>query len=92
MVEANRNHAAASSPSLAVRRSMRLAFERRHPQHAPAKAARIRQELGITEVRYYVLLARAARSAEGIAADPVTARMVRQRAERRAGDRAKRAA
>lgn len=69
-----------------------LAFEARHPRHTPTKASRIRHELGITEVRYYVLLARAARSVEGIAADPATARMVRQRAERRADERAKRAA
>lgn len=69
-----------------------LAFERRHPQHTPAKAARIRHELGITEVRYYVLLARAARSAEGIAADPMTARMIRERASRRASARAARIA
>ncbi|WP_282847230.1 DUF3263 domain-containing protein [Microbacterium oxydans] len=69
-----------------------LAFEAQHPRHTPTKTSRIRHELGITEVRYYVLLARAARSVEGIAADPMTARMVRQRAERRAEDRAKRAA
>lgn len=69
-----------------------LAFEARHPRHTPTKTSRIRHELDITEVRYYVLLARAARSAGGIAADPATARMVRQRAERRADERAKRAA
>ena len=69
-----------------------LAFEARYQRHTPTKTSRIRHELGITEVRYYVLLARAARSAEGIAADPATARMVRRRAERRAGVRVKRAA
>ncbi|MBE7953640.1 DUF3263 domain-containing protein [Microbacterium sp. R1] len=69
-----------------------LAFEARHPRHTPTKAARIRHELGITEVRYYVLLARAARSTEGIAADPTTARMIRERATRRAGERERRAA
>lgn len=69
-----------------------LAFEAQHPQHAPAKTARIRHELGISEVRYYVLLLRAARSAEGVKADPMTARMVRQRADRVAAARAGRAA
>uniref|UniRef100_UPI00406D44BE DUF3263 domain-containing protein n=1 Tax=Microbacterium sp. LWH11-1.2 TaxID=3135258 RepID=UPI00406D44BE len=61
-----------------------LAFERSMPRHTPAKTALIRHRLGITEVRYYVLLGRAAVSAEGIAADPVTARMVRERAAGRA--------
>lgn len=65
-----------------------LAFEAQHPRHTPTKMSRIRHELGITEVRYYVLLARAARSAEGIAADPMTARMIRERASRRASARA----
>ncbi|WP_372491364.1 DUF3263 domain-containing protein [Microbacterium aurugineum] len=61
-----------------------LAFEAQHPAHTPEKTARIRRELGITEVRYYVLLGRVARSAEGIAAHPMTARMVRERADRSA--------
>lgn len=69
-----------------------LAFEARHPRHTPTKTSRIRHELGITEVRYYVFLARAARSTEGIAADPATARMIRERASRRATARAARAA
>lgn len=69
-----------------------LAFEAQHPRHTPTKTERIRHELGITEVRYYVLLARAARSIEGIAADPTTARMVRERASRRATARAARVA
>ncbi|WP_194239274.1 DUF3263 domain-containing protein [Microbacterium sp. CBA3102] len=69
-----------------------LAFEAQHPQQTPEKTSRIRHQLGITEVRYYVLLARAARSVEGITADPVTARMVRERAERAADDRERRAA
>lgn len=69
-----------------------LAFEAQHPSHTPAKTARIRHELGISEVRYYVLLARAARSAEGIAADPTTARMIRERANLRATARAARIA
>ncbi|WP_374199093.1 DUF3263 domain-containing protein [Microbacterium sp. KKR3/1] len=69
-----------------------LAFEAQHPHQTPEKTERIRRELGITEVRYYVLLARAARSAEGIAAHPMTARMVRERAERSADGRERRAA
>lgn len=69
-----------------------LHFEQHHPNHTPAKVAGIREQLRITEVRYYVLLERAARSAEGIAANPVTARMVRERAERLAAERAARVA
>lgn len=64
-----------------------LAFERQHPHHTPTKTEMIRRQLRISEVRYYVLLARAARSVEGIAADPVTARIVRERAEMRARER-----
>lgn len=60
-----------------------LAFEARWPRHTSDKGERIRRELGITLMRYYVLLSRAAVSAEGIVADPVTARRVRERAERR---------
>lgn len=69
-----------------------LAFERDHPAHTPTKVERIRHHLGISEVRYYVLLSRAARSAEGMADHPVTARMVRERAERRARARSRRTA
>lgn len=67
-----------------------LAFETRWPKHTPTKVAAIRHELRISEVRYYTLLHRAAQSVEGIKADPVTARMVRQRAERQAAERASR--
>lgn len=69
-----------------------LAFEAQYPRHTPDKASAIRHRLGISEVRYYVLLARAARSSEGIAAHPTTARMVRERAERRARQREQRTA
>lgn len=55
-----------------------LEFERRWPRHTPEKDSRIRAELGITPARYYQLLTRAARTAEGIAADPITARIVRE--------------
>lgn len=69
-----------------------LAFEARNPSHTPTKTSRIRHELRISEVRYYTLLHRAARSVEGISADPVTARMVRERVERAAINRTRRTA
>lgn len=56
-----------------------LDFEHSHPRHNGWKEETIRRELGITPVRYYVLLGRAAESVEGIAHDPVTARRVRER-------------
>lgn len=61
-----------------------LAFEQRWPAHSPERDERIRQDLGITPIRYAVLLLRAASSAEGIAVRPMTARTVRERAARRA--------
>ncbi|MFK4760280.1 DUF3263 domain-containing protein [Microbacterium sp. ZW T5_45] len=61
-----------------------LAFEATYPMSTPDRDERIRRELGITPVRYYALLDRAARSLEGIAADPFTARRVRERADLRA--------
>ncbi len=60
-----------------------LTFEAQHPHHTPDKTACIRRQLGISEIRYYVLLARAARTIDGIKADPVTARRVREIAEHR---------
>ena len=69
-----------------------LAFERNNPTHTPAKAGRIRRHLGISEVRYYMLLTRAARSTEGMTVHPVTARMVRERESRRARARHERTA
>ena len=60
-----------------------LDFEAAHPGHSAAKEQAIRDELGITEVRYYVLLARAAESIDGIAHDPITARKVREQGEGR---------
>lgn len=59
-----------------------LGFESAHPHHTPARAERIRRELGITPIRYFVLLRRAANSFQGVIAHPVTARVVRERAER----------
>lgn len=67
-----------------------LAFERQHPATTPDKHERIRRELGITEIRYYVLLDRVARSDEGMRAEPIVARIVRERAEKRAAVRARR--
>lgn len=69
-----------------------LDFERRHPTAAPDKHARIRREFGISEIRYYVLLERAAVSDDGITADPITARVIRERIERRAMIRTRRTA
>ena len=56
-----------------------LAFEARWPRHNGTKDLTIRAELGITPARYYMLLNRAAKTVEGIAADPITARRVRER-------------
>jgi hypothetical protein len=64
-----------------------LAFEAAHPTHSTTKEALIRSELGITPVRYVVLLARAARSVSGVRADPMTARRVREVAASRARTR-----
>lgn len=67
-----------------------IAFEARWPRHTPDKDERIRRELGITPTRYYQLLHRAVKSPEGITADPITARSVRELGERRAASRASR--
>ncbi len=56
-----------------------LAFEQRWPRHSGHKEEQIRRELGITPARYYQLLGRVAKTVEGIAADPFTARRVRER-------------
>lgn len=69
-----------------------LDFERRHPTATPDKHARIRHEHGITETRYWQLLERAAHDPDGIAAHPITARLIRQRVEARAAIRAQRVA
>ncbi|WP_176697192.1 DUF3263 domain-containing protein [Microbacterium sp. 3J1] len=67
-----------------------LAFEAAHPTHSPARDELIRRELGITPIRYAVLLIRAAESVDGIAAQPITARLVRERAQWRAEVRERR--
>lgn len=59
-----------------------LAFEAQWPRHTPDKDATIRRELGITPARFYQLLGRAAATVEGISADPITARRVRERGAR----------
>lgn len=56
-----------------------LAFEASHPKHTGAKEELIWTGLGIAPARYYQLLNRAAHTRDGIAADPITARMVRER-------------
>lgn len=57
-----------------------LDFEAAHPRHTGAKENAIRAELRVTPARFYQLLERAARSRDGIAHDPFTARRVRERA------------
>ncbi|WP_295851150.1 DUF3263 domain-containing protein [uncultured Microbacterium sp.] len=54
-----------------------LDFEARWGRHTGAKELAIMDELGMRTARYYQLLARAARSLEGIAHDPMTCRRVR---------------
>jgi hypothetical protein len=61
-----------------------LDFEATHPRHTGWKEQRIREQLELTPARYYQLLARAARSLDGQAHDPATARIVRARLGRRA--------
>lgn len=69
-----------------------LSFEERWPGNSPTKRERIRRDFGISDIRYYQLLLRAASSPEGIAAHPLTARRVREQSERRAAARERRAA
>ena len=69
-----------------------LRFERDHPGTSPTKHAEVRRTLGISEIRFYALLERAARSDDGMRADPITARHIRERAERRAAKRLARTA
>jgi hypothetical protein len=59
-----------------------LAFQALWPQHSGHKETAIIRELGIRPARYYQLLNRAARSGDGIKADPITARQVRAQATR----------
>jgi hypothetical protein len=57
-----------------------LDFERAWPRHSGAKDNAIRDQLGMTPARYYVLLHRAAVTLDGMAHDPQMARIVRERA------------
>ncbi len=59
-----------------------LEFESRWPRHTPDKTEAVRRELGITPIRFYQLLHRAVSSIDGIRADPITARLVRERIDR----------
>jgi len=62
-----------------VRPEILLAFEQAWPRHDGTKEMAIRDELGLTPARFYQLLGRAARTHDGIAANPITARRVRER-------------
>lgn len=68
-----------------------LALEAQWPSHSPNKDAAIRAR-GLAPARFYQLLVRAAASADGIAADPLTARRVRERVATRAEARRRRIA
>lgn len=59
-----------------------IAFERKHPGFPPQKTDVIRAELGITEVRYCVLLDRAIDDPDAIQADPVYTRQLREQRDR----------
>lgn len=52
-------------------------FETQHPGHDWIKEEKIRDELGITPARYYVLLHRAAMTAEGIRHNALTCGRIR---------------
>lgn len=69
-----------------------LAFEARWPHQSPEKGEAVRRELGIPPTRYYQMLHPAASSLDGIRADPITARLIRERIERDAMVREGRAA
>lgn len=60
-----------------------IAFETQYPHSDPTKRAAIYNALNLTEARYYQLLHRAAMTLEGITANPMTARRVRERGESR---------
>jgi hypothetical protein len=69
-----------------------LNFEAQWPHHTPDKGETVRRELGITPVRYYQRLNPAVYTIDGVRADPITARRVRERIERRATERGRRVA
>lgn len=59
-----------------------IAFERKHPGFGPQKIDVIRDQLGITEVRYCVLLDRAIDDPAAAEADPITVRRLREKRDR----------
>ena len=59
-----------------------IAFERRYPGFGPQKVDVIRAELGITEVRYCVLLDRAIDDPSAAEADPIFVRRLREKRDR----------
>ncbi|MCI1017864.1 DUF3263 domain-containing protein [Microbacterium sp. C5A9] len=69
-----------------------LEFESQWPPHTPDKGEAIRRRLRVSPPRYYQLLIRAASSLDGIRAHPITAREVRDRSEKHAARRGRRAA
>lgn len=73
-----------------MRPEVLLAFESRWPGHSSEKGERICRELSMTPARYYQLLVRAAESIDGIAAEPLAARRVRELSAARAAARARR--
>lgn len=60
-----------------------LAFETEHGTHSGRKELEIRDRLGIRPARYYQLLRRAVLDPAAVAAHPITARMARDRFERK---------
>lgn len=64
-----------------------VAFEAAHPGRARGKFEAIAATFGISEVRYYQLLARAVRDVDAIASDPITCRQIRERHARAASHR-----
>lgn len=61
-----------------------IRFEADWPQHNGTKEEAIRHVLGMKPARYYQLLNRAARQLDGMRADPIVARRVRERSMRAA--------
>ena len=61
-----------------------IRFESLWPKHNGTKEEAIRNTLGESPARYYQMLNRAACTLEGMRTDPITARLVRERAHRAA--------
>lgn len=53
-------------------------FASRFPTYTPSMEVEVRRELGISPTRFYQLLHRAVLTPEGMRADPITARRVRE--------------